>query len=180
MNTRRVKKHFRKWLEENKHHFNHKPYPKDGVYTEFYFEGISKNISLVMNYHAPEAMIYHRNPLNPEECCNHDVVACLGDEQYDKAKGYYNGYSEDGTYRYFATQEALYADAVFKWIIAYVNEKFVEENTLYLDDCDSFIESKKLMEIRHTKRKNKECFDLFTGEQLPDKEKQCENNNYEA
>ena len=166
MHARKVKRVFKKWLKENMHRFNYKPYPKNSVCKEYYFEGIAKNISLVMNYNSPEAMIFHCNPLRPNECCNHDALAYVGYEKYDNQKGYYNAYSENGEYEYFATQEELYSHVVFNWIIVYVNERFMEENALYIDESDSFIGSRTATKSNQKKIKNKFCFDLFTGELL--------------
>ena len=134
MRTSRVKKLFRTWLKENLHRFNYKPYARNGMCEEYYFEGIIKSITLVMDYGYPEAMIFHENPMHSDGCCDHDVVEYIGQEKYDPEKGYYDADRVDGIYDYFPTQEALYTHNVFEKIIKYVNEKFVEENALYIDE----------------------------------------------
>ncbi len=142
MRTSRVRKLFRIWLKENLHRFNYKPYAKNSVCGEYYFEGIAKNITLVMDYAYPEAMIYHGNPLHSSGCCDHDVVEYIGYEKYDPEKGYYDADREDGIYDYFPTQKELYAHNIFENIIKYVNENFVEENALYINEAVGYSSSK--------------------------------------
>lgn len=138
----RVKKLFKKWLKKNLDRFNYKPYPKNSVCNEYYFEGIAKNITLVMDYRSPEAMIYHVNPQDPNRCCDHDVVEYIGYEKYDPQKGYYDSDRVDEKYTYFPTQEELYIHEVFEKIITYVNENFVKGNSLYIHQSSNSSSSK--------------------------------------
>ncbi len=132
MNATRLKKIFRQWLKENIHRFNHRPYAVNSVHNEYYFEGISKNVTLVMNYNLPEAMIYHKDPQHPNECCNHEVIEYIGDEQYDRQRGYYDSDRTDHNYTYYPAQKELYIHEVFEKIITHTNEKFMETNALYI------------------------------------------------
>ena len=136
MRATKVKKLFREWLKENMHRFKYKPYPKNSVCNEYYFEGISKNITLVMNYRIPEAMVYHC-----KDCCDHDVIQYIGYEKHDPQKGYYDFDRLDDKYEYFPTQEALYIHDVFEYIITYVNEKFVEGNQIYINKSECYSSS---------------------------------------
>ena len=83
MSASKVKKLFRQWLKDNMHRFNYKPYAKNSVCNEYYFEGITKHVTLVIDYRLPEAMMYHGN-------CDHDVIQYVGYEKYDPKKGYYD------------------------------------------------------------------------------------------
>ncbi len=94
-------------------------------------------------YGLPEAMIYHKNPIDPKGCCNHDVLAYIGYEKYDPQKGYCDADRVDEKYDYFPTQKELYMHEVFEYIISYVNEKFVEKNALYIHES-SYSSSSKI------------------------------------
>lgn len=132
----KVKKIFRQWLKDNMHRFKYKPYAVNSVCNEYHFEGISKNVTLVMDYQMPEAMVYHG-----KDCCNHDVIQYIGDEKYDPQMGYYDFDRLDDKYEYFPTQEALYVNDVFEYIITYVDEKFVEGNQIYINKSECYSSS---------------------------------------
>ncbi len=132
----RIRKIFRKWLKDNSHRFNHKPYAVNSMCKQYHFEGITKHVTLVMDYRLPEAMIYHH-----KECCNHDVIQYIGYEKYDPQKGYYDSDRVDEVYDYYPTQKELYINEVFEYIIKFVNEKFVEENQVYVSKSDCYASS---------------------------------------
>lgn len=180
MSSTKVKKLFRLWLKENLHRFNYKPYAKNSVGSEYYFEGIAKNITLVMDYSSPEAMMSHDNPIKLTHCWDYDVVEYIGDERLDKEKGYYDADRVDGIYDYFPTQKDLYIHNVFEKIIDYVNSKFVKENALYLlqlgfsssskiapkKDYEKSKESFTTSGATTSREEKMYCFNLFTGKQL--------------
>ena len=132
----KIRKLFRKWLKENIDRFNYKPYVVNSMCERYYFEGITKHVTLVIDYRFPEAMIYHH-----KECCTHDVIQYIGYEKYDPQKGYYDFDRTDEKYEYFPTQEALYIHDVFEYIIEYVNGKFTEENQVYVSKSDCYASS---------------------------------------
>jgi len=146
MRTSKVKKIFRKWLKNNIDRFNYKPYAVNSMCDRYYFEGITKHVTLVLDYRLPEAMLYHH-----KECCNHDVIQYIGYEKYDPKKGYYDADRVDDTgepypdgheiFKYYLTQEELYVNEVFEPIIKFVNEKFVEENQVYVSQSDCSVSS---------------------------------------
>ena len=143
----RVKKIFKKWLKENIHRFNYKPYPKNSMCEVYYFEGITKHVQLVIHYRLPEVMMYHH-----ENSCNHDVIQYIGWEKYNKEKGYYDAdrvddkgehYPEGSEhFDYYLTQEELYITEVFEHIITYVNDTFVEENQVYIMESECYASSR--------------------------------------
>jgi len=139
----RVRKLFKKWLKENLHRFNYKPYAVNSMCEQYHFEGITKHVTLVMDFRLPEAMMYHH-----ESACTHDVIQYIGEEKYDPQKGYYDADRVDDNcipypdgheiFKYYSTQEELYIHDVFEYIIAYVNEKFVKENQIYINRSESY------------------------------------------
>ena len=146
MSATKVKKIFRKWLKENMHCFKYTPYPKNSVCNEYHFRGISKRITLVMDYRIPEAMVYHC-----KNCCDHDVIQYIGYEKYDSKRGYYDSDRVDDDcelypdghdiFEYYPTQRELYITEVFEHIITYVNEKFVEGNQIYINKSECYSSS---------------------------------------
>jgi hypothetical protein len=133
----RIRKIFRRWLKNNIDRFNYKPYAVNSMCDKYYFEGITKHVTLVLDYRLPEAMLYHH-----KECCNHDVIQYIGYEKYDPKKGYYDADRVDDTgepypegheiFKYYPTQEELYISEVFEPIIDFVNHKLVRENQIYV------------------------------------------------
>ena len=140
----RVRKLFKKWLKKNSHRFNYRPYAVNSMGRLYHFEGISKHVTLVMNYRLPEAMLFHH-----KTCCNHDVIQYIGYEKYDPKQGYYDSDRVDDDcnpypdgheiFKYYLTQEELYVNEVFEPIIDFVNKKFLKENQIYINqsDCSS-------------------------------------------
>ena len=177
---RQTKKLFRKWLADNMHRFHFKPYSKNRQHNEFYFEGIAKNIKLVMQYHSPEAMLYYANPLDDTYCCDHSVIAYVGCACYDKSRGYFDSDRIDEKhYTFFPTKEEMIIHEVFEPIIPFVNEKFVEGNVLSVYEGgwgESLIVSKERFQQQKAallKRKEQYedevrlyAFDIFSGEVL--------------
>ncbi len=132
---------FDEWLDENIHRFHYKPIVKEirNGYAVYSFEGIINNISLVVDFWRPEAMIWFANL--PEFCedvndmnFDHVAIEYIGEEKYHPLKGYYDADRIDHIYDYFSTQKELYINNVFEHIIEYINKMFVSENSLYLID----------------------------------------------
>jgi hypothetical protein len=185
LKERRIKKLFKKWLKENIHRFTYKPYSKNKQYKEFYFEGIAKNITLVMNHSNAEAMLFYENPIDDMYCCDHSVIAYIGCADHDPENGYYDSDRVDEVYTYYSTKEEVVIKESFEHIIPFVNEKFVKENILSIWEGSWIVSSimpktkyeKERDEIlliesdkRHkTDRRDKTewfTFDIFSGELL--------------
>ena len=177
---RQTKKLFRKWLAENIHRFHYRPYSKNKQYTEFYFEGIARNITLAMQYSSPEAMLFYDDLLDDTYCCDHSVIAYVGCASYDREKGYFDSDRIDEKYyTFFPTKEEMIIHEVFEPIITFVNEKFVEGNILSIYEGgwgESLILSQeKFQQKKAAFLKRKEqyedevrwyAFDIFSGEIL--------------
>jgi len=129
---------FRKWLYENLDRFNNKPIPnaKGG----FYFKGITKAISLHMNFRQPEAELSFNNIVTGE---NHDYysIQYIGNEKYNPSKGFYDADRTDEIYTYYNTYSELIITEVFEPIIEYCNNNFKENSSLYLLNYDGSTEA---------------------------------------
>ena len=176
LKERRTKKLFRKWLKENLLCFAYKPYCKNKQYKEFYFKGIAKNITLVMNHRNAEAMLFYENPIDDENCCDHSVISYIGCSDYDPKRGYYDSDRVDEVYTYYPTKEEVIISEAFEYIIPFINEKFVKENVLsiwesgwVMADIRSRERYEKEMEkILANPKKEREgawfVFNIFSGE----------------
>jgi len=120
---------FIKWLLENINRFNHKPIPngKGG----FYFNGITKAISLVIDFHQPDAMLVF-DDIATEELYDLYSIQWIGKEKYHPIKGFYDADRTDKIYTYYNSYKELIVTEVFEPIIEYCNENFKEDNSLYL------------------------------------------------
>jgi len=128
---------FRKWLYENIDRFNNKPFPnsKGG----FYFKGITKAISLHIDFLQPEAELSF-NDINTNENYDYNAIEYIGREKYNPAKGFYDADRIDKLYTYYNTYQELITTEVFEPIIEYCNEYFKEDNSLYLINYDGSTE----------------------------------------
>ena len=177
LNPRRTQKLFRKWLGENLHRFIHKPYCNNRQYREFHFEGVTENITFVINYSNAEAMLFYENPFRANECSDHSVIEYIGCAEYDPKYGYYDADREDGNFTYYPTKEEVIVNEVFEKIIPYVNKRFTKENVLSIFEAEGWVSS----DIRSRERYEKErdemlakpkrewgaewfVFDIFSGE----------------
>jgi hypothetical protein len=120
---------FRKWLKENIVKFNYKPIPntKGG----FYFDGITKAISLNLEFYQPEAMVYFNN-IATNETFEYFSIQYIGSLKYDSNKGFYYWDRVDKIYTYYPTYKKLIITEVFEEILNYCNKMFKDENSLYL------------------------------------------------
>lgn len=147
---------FFEWLHENIDRFNNKPFP-DGR-GGFYFTGIIKSISLHIDFNQPEAML-SLDDIDSGE--NYDFISIqyIGNEKYNSSKGFYDADRIDNIYTYYDSYKELIIIEVFEPIIKYCNEKFKEENSLYLIDynggTEAFIASNDETDILKIKNKSK-------------------------
>ena len=128
---------FRKWLQENINRFNYKPMRNN--HGGYYFEGITKAISLSIEFSQPEAELHFNNPINDE---NYDLcsIQYIGHMKYHPLHGFYDADRVDKMFTYYPTYDALIITEVFEPIIAYTQKYFKKENALYLLDNDKFTE----------------------------------------
>ncbi len=89
MRHRQQRKLFLSWLKENAHRFNHLPQPIQREKSVFHFEGIVHNITLVMQYSAPEATLVLDLQSPSKNDCPVDMrdIEYIGWEHYDEEKG---------------------------------------------------------------------------------------------
>jgi len=120
---------FRKWLQENIHHFNYKPVLN--AKEEFTFDGVTEAVSLSINFSRPEAELSF-NDINSNENYDYYTIQYIGNEQYNEAKGFYDADRVDSVYTYYDTYEELVITEVFEPIIEYCNNNFKDSNSLYL------------------------------------------------
>ncbi len=128
---------FKEWLYENINRFNNKPIP-DGK-GRFYFDGITKAISLNIDFCQPEAMLSF-DDIDTDKNYDHYSIQYIGDEKYNPAKGFYDGDRVDEIYTYYNTYKELVIAEVFEPIIEYCNDNFKEGKSLYLLDYDGVTE----------------------------------------
>ena len=128
---------FRKWLYENIDRFNNKPIPnsKGG----FYFEGITKAISLHIDFRQPEAELSF-NDIETNENYDYYAIQYIGREKYNPSKGFYDADRIDNIYTYYDTYSELIITEVFEEIIEYCNKNFKENKSLYLINYDGSTE----------------------------------------
>ena len=133
-NRYKVRKLFLQWLSKNDYRFNHPPLCKGGIKNEFYYEHIIPNIQFHMNYNRIEATLffYPMTSSKPEECWDIYDIQYIGNENYDKDMGYYDADSIDKKFKFYTSQDELYINEVFEYIIEYTNKIFVPDNRLYL------------------------------------------------
>jgi len=128
---------FRKWLYKNINRFNNKPIP-DGK-GGFYFNGVTKSISLIIDFRQPEAMLSF-DEIDTEINYDYHSIQYIGDKKYNSIKGFYDADRTDMIYTYYKTYEELIITEVFEEIIEYCNKNFKEDNALYLIDYDGSTE----------------------------------------
>lgn len=128
---------FRKWLLENIDRFNNKPIPNGKG--EFYFKGITKAISLKVDFSQPEAMLWFKN-LDTDEIYDLYSIQYIGAEKYDSIKEFYDADRTDRVYTYYDTYEELIITEVFEPIIEYCNKNFKKNTSLYLINYDGSTE----------------------------------------
>jgi len=128
---------FTKWLYENINRFNHKPITngKRG----FYFKGITRAISLHIDFRQPEAMLSF-DDIDTNEYFDDYSIQYIGAQRYDPVKGFYDADRADKNYTYYDTYKKLIVTEVFEPIIEYCNENFKEDNSLYLINYDGSTE----------------------------------------
>ena len=114
---------FRKWLSENINRFNHKPILTSNG--EFYFNGITKAISLNIDFRNPEAMLRFDN-IATEENYDYYSIHYIGNKKYNPSKGFYDSDRTDKIYTYYSTYSELIITEVFEPIIEYCNNNFKE------------------------------------------------------
>jgi len=71
---------FMRWLKENITRFKHKPITNEKG--GFYFEGITKAISLHIEFYQPEAILYFNN-LSTQETFEYFSIQYIGSLKYD-------------------------------------------------------------------------------------------------
>jgi len=150
---------FRKWLYENISKFNNKPIPqsKGG----FYFKGITKAITLHLDFRQPEAAMLRFDDIKTGKNYDYYAIQYIGNEKYNPDKGYYDADRTDNIYKYYNTYPELIITEVFEEIIKYCNENFKEENSLYLinygGSTEGFIapsDATKIKKISKLEQKN--------------------------
>lgn len=120
---------FEQWLSENIHRFNNKPIPnKKGG---FYFEGITKAISLIMDFYQPEAMLNY-NDIDTGENYDFGYIQYIGELKFDPIKGFYDADRTDKIYTYYNTYKELIITEVFEEILKYCNKNFKGDKSAYL------------------------------------------------
>lgn len=147
---------FREWLQENISRFPYKPITngKGG----FYFEGISKAISLYIDFSQPEAELHFNHPLTNE---NYDLytIQYIGQLKHHLQYGFYDADRVDKIFTYYDSYAELIITEVFEPIIEYMHEYFKKESYLYLIETSSYTEGfispsksniyeKKLLKLR--------------------------------
>ena len=120
---------FRKWLKENITRFTHRPIPNGTG--GFYFEGITKAISLNIEFYQPEAMLYFNN-IETNETFEYFSIQYIGSLKYDSKKGFYDWDRVDNIYTYYPTYKELIITEVYEEILNYCNKIFKDKNSLYL------------------------------------------------
>ena len=120
---------FKQWLSENIHRFNNKPiHNKKG---EFYFEGITKAISLIMDFDRLEAMLNYTD-IDTGENYDFGYMQYIGELEFDPIKGFYDADRTDKVYIYYNTFKELIITEVFEEILKYCNKNFKKDNSVYL------------------------------------------------
>jgi len=128
---------FNKWLDENIDRFNNKPMlNRNG---SFYFVGITKAISLHMDFRQPEAMLSF-DDIKTDENYDYYTIEYIGRKKYNPTKGFYDADRRNNIYTYYKTYKELIIAEVFEKIIEYCNENFKENNSLYLINYDDSTE----------------------------------------
>ena len=122
---------FKKWLKNNQNRFNCKLISNN--FEGYNFDGIIKNISLIIDYTQPEAML-KLDDINTNKNYDYYTIQYIGNLQYDNKKGYYDADRVDKKFTYYNSFEELIIAEVFEPIIEYCNTNFREENSLYLID----------------------------------------------
>lgn len=120
---------FKKWLDENSNKFNHKPISR--TKGGFYFKGITKAITLHIDFRQPEAMLRFED-VKTNETYDYYAIEYIGNEKSHPDKGFYDADRVDHVYNYYNTYAELLITEVFDKIIQYCNKNFREENSLYL------------------------------------------------
>ena len=120
---------FEKWLKNNYDNFRYKPIPND--FGGYYFDGIIKNISLIIDYRQPEAMLSF-DDIKKNKNYDYHSIQYIGDLQYNPTRGYYDADRIDKKFTYYNSIEKLIITEVFEPIIEYCNKNFKKENSLYL------------------------------------------------
>jgi len=156
---------FRKWLYENINRFNNKPTPNGrGGY---YFKGITKAITLHIDFRLPDAYLSFSDINENDEDNLYDFysIQWIGNQKYHSTKGFYDADRVDKVYTYHNSYAALIINEVYEPIIEYCNANFTKENALYLinyhGSTEGFIESNvetDLIKINKVKLKNDGSF----------------------
>ncbi|RLA82650.1 MAG: hypothetical protein DRG78_06590 [Epsilonproteobacteria bacterium] len=157
---------FEKWLQENIDRFNIKPIllKSDKESYTFMFEGVIKNITLVINT-TPETIISFND--NNLEYIDHYEIAYISQEKYNPEKGFYDSDRIDDIYTYFPTREELYINEVFEVMLKYCNKILIPENSLYLSLSDGATSG--FIKATDNKSENKNLNNLLddnTGKEL--------------
>lgn len=129
---------FYDWLEKNKDKFHHKLI--DNGKDSFYFSGITKAITLCMEFSQPEAMLLFDDLETGE---NYDIfsIQYIGEYRYDAKYGHYDADRVDKTYTFHKTYEKLIVNEVFEEIVHYTNKYFNANNALYLVNAKGYTEA---------------------------------------
>jgi hypothetical protein len=78
---------FKEWLDKNIHRFNNKPIRN--AKNRFYFDGISKAISLYIDFCLPEAMLSFNDP-KTQENYDHYTIQYIGNVKFSHTRGFYD------------------------------------------------------------------------------------------
>jgi len=120
---------FRQWLHENIHRFNNKPISnKKGG---FYFDGITKAISLIIDFYQLEASLSF-NDIHTGENYDYAYIQYIGKLKLDPIKGFYDADRTDKIFTYYNTFKELITTEVFEELLKYCNKNFTGDKSAYL------------------------------------------------
>ncbi len=134
----KIERLFRIWLKENIRRFNYEPYRKNRQHKEYYFRGINKSITLLMEFRDAESMLVYKNPKCKDDSDHISFDYTYGNFARTIENTFYDKSLISGRI-YFNSIKELYID-IFESIITGVNKLFVKENELsfsYYNDYNS-------------------------------------------